>query len=143
MASTTDAAGAIDFGESDVNHDTLSMDKRETEVLQLARLFTQQSLYPTSGQNPFTTDPGYALDPISRNTNTRRGLGSFTEGYLGHSSDQTEQITVRISDSTYDVRISIIRPLGIGNWLASWLSPSSQPESRQPHRNPSRSTINH
>jgi hypothetical protein len=80
MASTTDAADAIDFGESDVNQDTLSIDKRETEVHELARLFTQQSLYSTSRQNPFTTDPRYALHPISRNTNTHRGAGDFHRG---------------------------------------------------------------
>ncbi|KAL2857306.1 putative multidrug resistance ABC transporter [Aspergillus pseudoustus] len=46
-------------------------DRREAEVHQLARHFTQQSHYSTSGQNPFTTDSGSALDPNGENFSAR------------------------------------------------------------------------
>ncbi|KAL4938956.1 hypothetical protein BDV06DRAFT_231366 [Aspergillus oleicola] len=48
-----------------------SIEKGETEVAQLAKQFTQQSVYSTNGQNPFTADPKSGLDPNGSNFSAR------------------------------------------------------------------------
>ncbi|ORY14635.1 putative multidrug resistance ABC transporter [Clohesyomyces aquaticus] len=45
--------------------------RREHEVHQLARRFTQQSAYSTTGQNPFNAPAGSALDPTGDHFNAR------------------------------------------------------------------------
>jgi ATP-binding cassette, subfamily G (WHITE), member 2, PDR len=45
--------------------------RREEEVHQLARKFTQQSGYGVTGQNPFEADPNSTLDPNGDNFNAR------------------------------------------------------------------------
>ncbi|KAA8651385.1 ABC drug exporter AbcA [Aspergillus tanneri] len=48
-----------------------TMGKKEAEVHQLARQFTEQSTYSTAGQNPFAAEAGSALDPNSEHFNAR------------------------------------------------------------------------
>lgn len=43
------------------------VEKRAEEVHQLARQFTEQSTFSTTGQNPFAAEPGSALDPNGNN----------------------------------------------------------------------------
>ncbi|KLJ11567.1 ATPase [Blastomyces silverae] len=54
-----------------VSTSSSSVEKREAEVCQLARQFTGQSIYSTTGQNPFAAEAGSALDPNSENFNAR------------------------------------------------------------------------
>lgn len=54
-----------------VSTSSSSAEKREAEVCQLAKQFTQQSVYSTTGQNPFTAEAGSALDPNSEHFNAR------------------------------------------------------------------------
>ncbi|KAF2791984.1 putative multidrug resistance ABC transporter [Melanomma pulvis-pyrius CBS 109.77] len=51
--------------------DISSVERREAEVHQLARRFTQQSNYSTAGQNPFNAEPGSTLDPNGDHFNAR------------------------------------------------------------------------
>ncbi|KKZ64369.1 hypothetical protein EMCG_09655 [[Emmonsia] crescens] len=54
-----------------VSTSSSSVEKREAEVCQLAKQFTQQSIYSTAGQNPFTAEAGSALDPNSEHFDAR------------------------------------------------------------------------
>ncbi|PGH21529.1 hypothetical protein AJ80_03197 [Polytolypa hystricis UAMH7299] len=54
-----------------VSASSSSVEKREAEVLQLARQFTEQSIYSTAGQNPFVAEAGSALDPNGEHFNAR------------------------------------------------------------------------
>ncbi|KAL2818002.1 ABC-2 type transporter-domain-containing protein [Aspergillus granulosus] len=59
---------AKDFGDEGSIRDSPGA---EAEVHRLARQFTQQSAYSTNGQNPFTAEPGSALDPNGEKFNAR------------------------------------------------------------------------
>lgn len=61
-------ARSIDDEEND---ETISMERREEEVHQLARRYTTQSHYSTTGQNVFNASPGSALDPNGEHFNAR------------------------------------------------------------------------
>ncbi|PWY68618.1 ABC drug exporter AbcA [Aspergillus heteromorphus CBS 117.55] len=50
---------------------TSSIEKREEEVHQLARQFTEQSTFSAVGENPFAAGAGSALDPNSESFNAR------------------------------------------------------------------------
>jgi ATPase subunit of ABC transporter with duplicated ATPase domains len=56
----------------DANYDSISSaEKRDEEVHQLARRYTQQSIYSTTSQNPFAAEPGSKLDPNGENFSAR------------------------------------------------------------------------
>ena len=56
----------------DANNDSISSaEKRDLEVHQLARRYTQQSIYSTTSQNPFAAEPGSKLDPNGENFSAR------------------------------------------------------------------------
>lgn len=56
----------------DANNGSISSaEKRDEEVHQLARRYTQQSIYSTTSQNPFTAEPGSKLDPNGENFSAR------------------------------------------------------------------------
>ncbi|KAF2020714.1 hypothetical protein BU24DRAFT_7207 [Aaosphaeria arxii CBS 175.79] len=58
-------------GTSNNDNDDSSMERREEEVHQLARRYTTQSHYSTTGQNPFSAEPGSTLDPTGDHFNAR------------------------------------------------------------------------
>lgn len=62
--------GVTPNGNSDAG-DAASMARREEEVHQLARRYTSQSTYSTTGQNVFHAQPGSALDPNGEHFNAR------------------------------------------------------------------------
>ncbi|KAF2704437.1 putative multidrug resistance ABC transporter [Pleomassaria siparia CBS 279.74] len=53
------------------NDDFSSTERREEQVHQLARRFTQHSTYSPQGQNPFKAEPGSPLDPNGEHFNAR------------------------------------------------------------------------
>ncbi|KAF2744039.1 hypothetical protein M011DRAFT_409396 [Sporormia fimetaria CBS 119925] len=57
--------------QSDEDDEIVSMERREEEVHQLARRYTTQSHYSTTGQNVFDATPDSALDPNGKNFNAR------------------------------------------------------------------------
>lgn len=58
-----------------------SVERREGEVHQLARRFTEQSNYSTAGQNPFAAEPGSTLDPNGENFNARAWCKAMLQMY--------------------------------------------------------------
>ena len=54
-----------------VKDDVSSVEKREAEVHQLAREFTEQKTYSTTGENPFAAEPGSILDPNGEHFHAR------------------------------------------------------------------------
>jgi ATPase subunit of ABC transporter with duplicated ATPase domains len=58
-----------------------SMEKREGEVHQLARPFTEQSTSSTAGQNPFAAEPGSTLDPNGEHFNARAWCKAMLQMY--------------------------------------------------------------
>jgi ATPase subunit of ABC transporter with duplicated ATPase domains len=64
-------AGQVARSLDDQEDEISSMERREEEVHQLARRYTTQSHYSTTGQNVFSATPGSALDPNGENFNAR------------------------------------------------------------------------
>jgi ABC-type glutathione transport system ATPase component len=64
---TTQASQAASAADADAD----SIERREEEVHQLARRYTQQSHYSTTGQNVFNAEPGSILDPNGEHFNAR------------------------------------------------------------------------
>ncbi len=58
-----------------------SVERREGEVHQLARRFTEQSNYSTAGQNPFAAEPGSTLDPNGEHFNARAWCKAMLQMY--------------------------------------------------------------
>ncbi|KAJ5784024.1 uncharacterized protein N7518_009701 [Penicillium psychrosexuale] len=54
-----------------VKDDVSSVEKREAEVHQLAREFTEQKTFSTTGENPFSAEPGSTLDPNGEHFHAR------------------------------------------------------------------------
>ncbi|KAI1833391.1 hypothetical protein DTO006G1_6434 [Penicillium roqueforti] len=54
-----------------VKDDVPSVEKREAEVHQLAREFTEQKTFSTTGENPFSAEPGSTLDPNGEHFHAR------------------------------------------------------------------------
>ncbi|KAL2859549.1 ABC drug exporter AbcA [Aspergillus pseudodeflectus] len=71
MATSNDFDDGIDFADESTSKSSPSTDKREAEVHRLAREFTQQSVYSTDGQNPFTADVGSPLNPNGESFSAR------------------------------------------------------------------------
>ncbi|KAF2116373.1 ABC drug exporter AbcA [Lophiotrema nucula] len=61
----SEAVSNVD-NESEIEHA-----RREEAVMHLARKYTTQSTYSTTGQNPFHAEPGSALDPNGEHFNAR------------------------------------------------------------------------
>ncbi|GFF64797.1 ABC transporter CDR4 [Aspergillus lentulus] len=60
-----------------------SVEKREAEVHQLARQYTEQSNYSTAGQNPFAAEAGSALDPNGEHFNARAWCKAMLQMHAG------------------------------------------------------------
>ncbi|KAL2824234.1 ABC-2 type transporter-domain-containing protein [Aspergillus cavernicola] len=58
-----------------------SVQRREAEVLELARKFTQGSTYSTDGQNPFAAEAGSTLDPNGERFNARAWCKAMLQMY--------------------------------------------------------------
>jgi ABC-type multidrug transport system fused ATPase/permease subunit len=67
------ASAATTNQNSDIasDADEVEMARRDEEVHQLARRYTTQSHYSTTGQNVFNAEPGSALDPNGEHFNAR------------------------------------------------------------------------
>ncbi|KAF2734272.1 putative multidrug resistance ABC transporter [Polyplosphaeria fusca] len=73
IAGTIDRPGTTNHNSEAVSNvdDISETARREEEVHQLARKYTEQSVYSTIGQNPLRAEAGSALDPNGDNFNAR------------------------------------------------------------------------
>jgi ABC-type multidrug transport system ATPase subunit len=62
---------ASGLGDEEEDAEIMTQDQRNAEVLQLARKWTTQSHYSTTGQNVFNAGEGSPLDPNGENFNAR------------------------------------------------------------------------
>jgi ATPase subunit of ABC transporter with duplicated ATPase domains len=70
------------------NASSSSVEKREEEVHQLARQFTEQSNYSTAGENPFAAEAGLALDPNGEHFNARAWCKAMLQMHTGDKQAQ-------------------------------------------------------
>jgi ATPase subunit of ABC transporter with duplicated ATPase domains len=80
------AASADNLAGNGSEVETDSMERREEEVHQLARRYTTQSHYSTTGQNVFNATPGSALDPNGENFNARAWCKAML--HMQHEDEQ-------------------------------------------------------
>ncbi|EUC42194.1 hypothetical protein COCMIDRAFT_104159 [Bipolaris oryzae ATCC 44560] len=93
--------------DSLTNNDSISSaEQREKEVHQLARKFTQNSVYSTTSQNPFAAEPGSKLDPNGGNFSAR----AWAKAMLQTHTDDNQAHPLR----TLGVSFSNLNVYGFG-----------------------------
>ncbi|KAF2198452.1 putative multidrug resistance ABC transporter [Delitschia confertaspora ATCC 74209] len=79
MTTNLDKSGNVTDADGDYDSDYAA---REAQVHQLARRYTQQSVYSTTHQNPFHAIPDSALDPHGSNFNARAWCKAMLNTHL-------------------------------------------------------------